>query len=148
MRAYKIGGTRRHTVEIEQELGLLCETEVRLTFTPHLLPMARGILSCVYARSTDSARAADDYQRALEEAYRGEPFVTVLPPDRLPDTAHVRGSNRAHVAVRYDARADRVIALSAIDNLVKGASGQAIQAMNLAQGWAETTGLEMTGMFP
>ncbi len=149
IRAYKIGGMHRHTAEMEQELELVAKAKVRLTFTPHLLPMARGILSCVYARPASGASvSAAACQRALEEAYAGEPFVTVLSAERLPDTSHVRGSNRAHVAVRYDERAERVVALCAIDNLVKGASGQAIQAMNLAQGWAETTGLAMTGMFP
>jgi N-acetyl-gamma-glutamyl-phosphate reductase len=110
--------------------------------------MSRGIFTCVYAEPVDDARGAADYQAALEAAYEHEPFVTVLPPGRVPDTAHVRGSNRAHVAVAYDARTRRVLCMAAIDNLVKGASGQAIQAMNLALGWEETAGLAGVGVFP
>ncbi len=148
VRAYKVAGTHRHTAEMEQELSAVAGASLRLTFTPHLLPMSRGILSCVYAAPADPARPAADYQRALEQAYAGEPFVTVLPPGRLPDTAHVRGSNRAHVAVAYDARARRVLAMSAIDNLTKGASGQAVQCMNLALGWDERLGVDGTATFP
>ena len=139
IRAYKAGGTHRHTPEIEQELG-----GVRLTFTPHLVPMSRGILAVAYA--TPAKRG--DVHAAMSAAYEGEPFVTVLPPGELPDTAFVRGSNRAHVNVVVDERAGRVIAMSAIDNLVKGASGQAIQCMNLALGLPETTGLMNVTPFP
>jgi N-acetyl-gamma-glutamyl-phosphate reductase len=149
VRAYKVGGVHRHTPEIEQELARACGGgEVRVTFTPHLVPMSRGILACVYAAPADPAAPASVYQDALAAAYAGEPFVTVLPPGRLPDTAHVRGSNRAHVAVAVDARARRVIALCAIDNLVKGASGQAVQCLNIARGWDETAGLEAAPLFP
>jgi N-acetyl-gamma-glutamyl-phosphate reductase len=148
VRPYKVAGSHRHTAEMEQELSAVAGVPLRLIFTPHLLPMSRGILSCVYATPTDPARPAADYQQALEAAYAGEPFVTVLPPGRLPDTAHVRASNRAHVAVAWDARARRVLAMSAIDNLTKGASGQAIQCMNLALGWDETLGLGGVGAFP
>lgn len=148
VRAYKVAGAHRHTVEIEQEFGLLAGADVRVTFTPHLLPMSRGILSCVYAKPSDESRTAGDYQSALETAYADEPFVTVLPSGSLPDTVHVRGSNRAHVAVAYDDRAHRVVALCAIDNLVKGAAGQAIQALNISRGWDERTGLEAGAVFP
>jgi N-acetyl-gamma-glutamyl-phosphate reductase len=147
LRPYKVAGTHRHTAEIEQELGRAAGRPVRLTFTPHLVPMARGILACVYAAPTDAARPAGDYQRALEEAYRAEPFVDVLDAG-LPDTAFVRGSNRVQVAVRLDQRAGRVVAMSAIDNLVKGAAGQAIQCMNLALGLPETAGLDGVALFP
>jgi N-acetyl-gamma-glutamyl-phosphate reductase len=146
IRAYKVAGTHAHTPEIEQELTRLSGQPVRLTFTPHLVPMSRGILSCVYAAPGDRVREGD-LREAMAEAYAGEPFVVVL-DDTLPDTSHVRGSNRAHVAVRYDARASRVVAIAAIDNLVKGASGQAIQAMNLAMGWPETDGLTAPPTFP
>jgi N-acetyl-gamma-glutamyl-phosphate reductase len=148
IRAYKIAGTHRHTPEIEQELSLAAATDVRLTFTPHLVPMSRGILSCVYALPTDPARTLSAYHEALVARYEGEPFVTVLPPGESPDTAFVRGSNRAHVSVAYDARARRVIAMAAIDNLVKGASGQAVQCMNLALGLPETAGLGGFALFP
>jgi len=148
VRAYKVAGAHRHTVEIEQELTRVAGAPVQLLFTPHLVPMSRGILSCAYAAPTDPARDDDSYRRALAEAYAGEPFIDVLPAGRLPDTAHVRGSNRVHVTAVYDKRSRRVLAMSALDNLVKGAAGQAIQCMNLALGLPETTGLELTPMFP
>lgn len=148
VRAYKVAGGHRHTVEIEQELGKLAGAPIKLTFTPNLVPMSRGIATCVYAEPTGSGRGAGDYRAALIEAYADEPFVSVLPEGALPATSHVRGSNRAHVAVAYDERAQRVIGLSAIDNLNKGSSGQAIQCLNLMRGWDETTGLTAAPMFP
>lgn len=149
VRAYKVAGAHRHTAEIEQELGVAAGgAEVRLTFTPHLLPMSRGILSCVYASPTDPGRDVDTYRAALVDAYDDEPFVTVLPAGMCPDTAHVRTSNMAHVSVAYDERARRVLAMSAIDNLVKGAAGQAIQSMNVAMGWDERAGLRGVAAFP
>lgn len=148
VRAYKIAGSHRHTGEIEQEIAALCGRDVALTFTPHLLPMSRGILSCVYATPTDSERDAAVYRDALAEAYEREPFIVVLPPGHLPDTAQVRASNFAHIAVAYDRRARRVLALSAIDNLVKGAAGQAVQCLNLMRGFTETAGLMATPVFP
>jgi N-acetyl-gamma-glutamyl-phosphate reductase len=110
--------------------------------------MTRGILSCVYAAPTDPSRDAAAYREALVAAYAGEPFIDVLPEGALPDTAHVRGSNRLHVQVVYDRRARCVLAMSAIDNLVKGASGQAVQCMNAILGWPETLGLAAAPMFP
>lgn len=148
LRPYKVAGTHRHTPEIEQELSLAAGRPLALTFTPHLVPMSRGIVSCVYATPTDPSRPASAYHEALVAAYAREPFVTVLPPGSLPDTSFVRGSNRIHVGVAYDKRARRVLAIGAIDNLVKGASGQAIQAMNLALGLPETAGLDAPAFFP
>ena len=148
VRAYKLAGTHRHTPEIEQELSAVAGADVRVTFSPHLLPMSRGILTCVYADPSDRTRTESDYRDILERAYAGEPFVSVLPGSALPDTAHVRGSNRIHVAVRYDERAGKVIAVSAIDNLAKGSSGQAIQCLNLICGWDEAAGLSAVAMFP
>ena len=148
VRPYKVAGAHRHTAEIEQELGLAAGASLAVLFTPHLLPMSRGILSCVYAAPAGAVDDPDQFRRALADAYAGEPFVDVLPPGALPDTAHVRGSNRAHVTAVYDPRTRRVLALSAIDNLVKGASGQAVQCMNLALGLPETRGLEQPPMFP
>jgi N-acetyl-gamma-glutamyl-phosphate reductase len=142
VRAYKVAGTHRHTAEMEQELG------ARVTFIPHLLPMVRGILACVYATPTDAGSPAAAYRQAMAAAYQGEPFVTLLPEGASPDTQHVRGSNRAHVNVFWDARGRRVVAMAAIDNLVKGASGQAIQCMNIALGFPETAGLGGVGLFP
>jgi len=148
VRAYKVAGQHRHTVEIEQELSAMAGSPVKLTFTPHLIPMVRGILSCVYAEPSDSSLGVNDYHQALTDAYAGEAFVSVLPLGQLPATSHVRGSNRAHVAVAYDERVGRVLALSAIDNLNKGSSGQAIQCLNLMKGWDETAGLTGAPMFP
>lgn len=152
IRAYKPAGAHRHTPEMVQELSRAAAGAgggaVTLTFTPHLVPMSRGILSCVYGQPTDPERPEADYQAAVAEAWAGEPFVTALDGGRLPDTSHVRGSNRAHVAVRLDARAGVVVAMAAIDNLVKGASGQAVQCMNLACGFAETEGLTAVAPFP
>ena len=143
IRAYKVGGSHRHTPEIEQELG-----GAAVIFTPHLVPMSRGILACVYATPTDPSLPADAYRDALADAYAREPFVDVLAPGRLPDTAHVRGSNRVHVTAVYDPRARKVLAMAAIDNLVKGAAGQAVQCMNLALDLDETLGLEQVALFP
>ena len=148
VRAYKVGGAHRHTAEMEQELSLAAGAPLTLLFTPHLLPMSRGILSCVYATPTDRARPSAAYRDALLAAYADEPFVDVLPAGALPDTAHVRGSNRVHVQVIHDPRTHRVLALSAIDNLVKGASGQAVQCLNVIKGWPETTGLTAAPLFP
>ncbi len=148
VRAYKVGGTHRHTPEMEQELSLVGGRPVSLTFTPHLVPMSRGILSCVYSRPTAASVDTEALQTALGDFYRDEPFVSVLGQDALPDTSFVRGSNRVHVAVRFDARARRVISFAAIDNLCKGSSGQAIQCLNLMQGWDEDLGLEAVATFP
>jgi N-acetyl-gamma-glutamyl-phosphate reductase len=143
VRAYKVA-EHRHTPEIEQELARVGGREI--TFIPHLLPMSRGILANGYATPTDPTRTAAVYRDALREAYAGEAFVTVL--ETPPDTAFVRGSNRVHVAAFYDARARRVIAMGAIDNLVKGAAGQALQCLNAVEGWPEIEGLEHVGLFP
>ncbi len=145
VRAYKVAA-HRHTPEIEQELALAAKCELSITFVPHLLPMSRGLLSTCYATPSDAARPASTYQEALRDAYRDQPFVAVV--DTPPDTAFVRGSNRVHVGAFYDARARRVIAMGAIDNLVKGAAGQALQCLNAVMGWPETTGLESAGIFP
>jgi N-acetyl-gamma-glutamyl-phosphate reductase len=142
IRPYKVAGAHRHTPEMEQELG------ARVLFTPHLVPMSRGILATVYGTPTDAERPAASYRDAMLAAYAGEPFVTVLAEGALPDTSHVRGSNRAHVNVFWDPRTRRVLAMAAIDNLVKGASGQAVQCMNLLLGLPETTGLGGVGVFP
>jgi N-acetyl-gamma-glutamyl-phosphate reductase len=147
-RPYKVAGSHRHTAEMEQELSIAAEVQLQLTFTPHLIPMSRGILSCVYAEPATLAITAEQLRQALRDAYRNEPFVDVLPPGALPDTAHVRGSNRIQIAVEYDSRVGRVLAIAAIDNLVKGAAGQAIQCMNIALGLSETLGLTQVALFP
>ena len=145
VRAYKVAA-HRHTPEIEQELERAAGCALRLTFTPHLMPMTRGILATCYATPTDRQRPAQAYADALRAAYANEPFVTVV--DQPPDTTHVRGCNRVQVGAWYDARAGRVIVCGVIDNLVKGAAGQALQCLNVMRGWPETTGLEATAIFP
>lgn len=148
IRAYKVGGAHRHIPEIEQELAAIAGGAPRIVFTPHLVPMSRGIFTCVYAVPTERDRPEADYRAAVDAAYAAEPFITVLPAGRVPDTAHVRGSNRAHVNVCVDRRAGRVLAMCAIDNLGKGASGQAVQCLNAARGWPETDGLDAPPVFP
>jgi N-acetyl-gamma-glutamyl-phosphate reductase len=148
VRPYKVAGEHRHTPEIEQALSAVAGAPVTVAFTPHLLPMSRGLLACVYARAVDPTVAEDSYRSALVAAYEREPFITVLEAGRLPDTAHVRGSNRVQVAVRRDRRTDVVLAMAALDNLVKGAAGQALQCFNLMRGYPETSGLEGVALFP
>lgn len=144
--AYKVAGTHRHTPEIEQTLKAACGLDdFTISFTPHLMPMTRGILVTCYANltiKTDAAALRDHYR----SYYEGKPFVVVT--DTLPATKHVYGSNYCHIGLEVDARTNRVIVISVIDNLVKGAAGQAIQNMNLMCGWHETAGLEQGGIWP
>ena len=147
VRAYK-AGAHRHGPEIEQELSRLAGAPIRIAFVPHLVPMSRGILATCYARpSADgvTAVACTDAARAL---YAGSPSVAVLDEGQHPDTLWVRGSNRVHVAYTQDPRSGTLIAMSAIDNLVKGASGQAIQCLNVRFGLEEGTGLGATATWP
>lgn len=146
-KAYGVGGAHRHTPEIEQELSLLAGKELKVTFTPHLVPMDRGILSTVYATPLQAATTAG-LTALYEKFYDGEPFVRVLAKGNLPSTAFVRGSNFCDIAPVVDPRTGRIIIISAIDNLVKGASGQAVQNMNLICGLPETMGLEGLAIFP
>ena len=148
VRNYKIAGTHRHTPEIEQTLSMVAGRTVTITFSPTLVPMTRGILSTVYAHPTSEAVTVDEMVRAAREYFEGSPSVVVLDAGTLPDTLWVRGSNKAHVAYFFDRRAKRVVAQGAIDNLVKGASGQAVQCMNLACGFDEAAGLRAPAMFP
>jgi N-acetyl-gamma-glutamyl-phosphate reductase len=144
--AYKIG-THRHTPEIEQELGGIAGRTVTVTFTPHLVPMNRGILTTSYARfirEADAARLHGLYR----EFYQHEPFVRLLPAGQFPNVRNVRGSNFCDIGVYADSRTNGAVVVSAIDNLVKGAAGQAVQNMNLAMGFEETEGLKFAGLFP
>ena len=146
VRAYSVG-VHRHTPEIEQELSRLAGQPLTVSFTPTLIPMTRGILSTIYVRPH---RPLPD-KEALEvyrDFYREAPFIRILPQGRLPDTKHVYGSNFCDIGLRFDPRTGRLIVLSAIDNLVKGASGQAIQCMNIQGGFEETKGLWQAGLFP
>ncbi|MBI3998171.1 MAG: N-acetyl-gamma-glutamyl-phosphate reductase [Armatimonadetes bacterium] len=136
----------RHTPEIEQEVTALAGGPMSVTFTPHLIPMTRGILATVYMRLAHSMTTAEA-EGLLLEAYAKEPFVRVL-PGRLPETKATYGSNYCDVAVRVDAHATVVIVMAAIDNLVKGAAGQAIQNMNLMCGFLEDAGLREPPLYP
>jgi len=144
--AYGVGH-HRHMAEIDQELSLAADREVVVTFTPHLVPMNRGILSTIYVRGR-RGRTPEDLHAILLKSYMKEPFVHVLPFGETPHTRHVRGSNMTFIGVAKDRIPGRAIIVSALDNLVKGASGQAIQNMNLAMGWPETMGLEQVALFP
>jgi len=137
LRSYGIP-KHRHLSEIEQELTLAAGEPVMITFVPHLAPMTRGIHSTIFARMSDGTRASEVMGK-LMEAYAGEPFVRVS--DQLPDTKNVTGTNFCDISMRHDARTGRLILLSAEDNLVKGAAGQAVQNFNLMAGLDETTGL-------
>ncbi|NLW25099.1 MAG: N-acetyl-gamma-glutamyl-phosphate reductase [Clostridia bacterium] len=144
--AYKVGN-HRHIPEIEQELSLLVQSRVCVNFTPHLVPMNRGILSSIYVTpkvSITEKELADFYR----EFYQGCPFIRLRDKTRLPQTKWVQGSNYCDLAPVYDERTGRIIVFSAIDNLVKGASGQAIQNMNIMFGLEETAGLGIAGMYP
>lgn len=147
VRPYKVAGQHRHTPEMEQEMSGAAGREVRVSFTPQLVPMSRGILACVYGEPRDPSVGADELRAAMADFYRDEPFVTVV-EGGMPDTSHVRGTNRAHVAVHLDRRAGRVLAMAAIDNLGKGAAGQVVQCMNLACGFDEVDGLGGLAAFP
>lgn len=146
-KAYGVGGSHRHTPEIEQELSELADRPVTITFTPHLVPMDRGILSTIYATPT-RAVSTDELVALYATTYTDEPFVRPLPKGQFPSTAFVRGSNFCDIGITLDSRANRIVVVSAIDNLVKGASGQAIQNMNLLCGFPETSGLEGLAIFP
>jgi N-acetyl-gamma-glutamyl-phosphate reductase len=146
--AYQAGGTHRHTPEIEQALAEAGGPGARVSFTPVLAPMARGILATCTARLSPAGAGTGELTSALAQAYSGEPFVTVLPAGRWPATAAVAGSNAVHLQVAADARSGRATVCCAIDNLGKGAAGQAIQNANLMLGLPETAGLSAIGVAP
>jgi N-acetyl-gamma-glutamyl-phosphate reductase len=143
-KAYAASG-HRHLPEIEQGLSDMAGMDVNLTFVPHLLPINRGIHSTIYANLTDTAV---DVQALFEQCYADEPFVDVLPAGSHPDTRSVRGSNYCRIAVHRPGNGNKVVVLVVEDNLTKGASGQAIQCMNLMFQLPETAGLSMPGMVP
>jgi N-acetyl-gamma-glutamyl-phosphate reductase len=144
--AYGVGH-HRHMAELDQEFSKAAGREVVVSFTPHLVPMNRGILSTIYVRGR-RGKTAQDLHDVLAKAYAKEPFVHVLPFGETPQTRHVRGSNMTFIGVAADRIPGRAIVVSALDNLVKGASGQAIQNMNLMLGYAETLGLDQVALFP
>ncbi len=144
LKAYGVA-SHRHTPEIEEELSKVAGREVKVVFVPHLVPMQRGILSTIYATTSSSEK---ELYEALRDFYRGCKFVEVLPPGSIPRTAEVRGSNFCRIGFKLDPRTGRLILLSVIDNLVKGASGQAVQNLNIMTGFPEETGLPFRAVFP
>src|SRR5262245_58210622 len=144
--AYGVGH-HRHMAELDQEFSLAAGQEVVVTFTPHLVPMNRGILSTIYVRCA-TGQSPQDLQAILLKQYVKEPFVHVLPFGQVPQTRHVRGPNMTYIGVAADRVEGRAIVISAVDNLVKGAAGQAVQNMNMMLGYSENTGLEQVALFP
>ncbi len=144
-KAYKIG-KHRHTPEIEQELSAARGERVNITFTPHLVPMNRGILSTIYAR-TSAGTGTETILSALRQFYRHAPFVRILEEGVFPNVQQVRGSNYCDIGAQVDENGQMVM-VSVIDNLTKGASGQAIQNMNIMLGLPETTGIDMPALYP
>ena len=145
-KAYSVG-THRHTPEIEQEISALIGKQVPIDFTPHLLPVDRGILTSIYTRFTKKLQI-DEVLKVYRNAYRKEPFVRVLPPGSLPNLKNVRGTNYCDVGLAINARTNALIIITVIDNLVKGASGQAVQNMNLILGYQEKTAIDAMALFP
>lgn len=145
MKAYNVA-KHRHTSEIEQELSKAAGSEILVSFTPHLVPLKRGIFATLYLNALPGT-TAEDIAKAYQKAYENEPFVTVLPVGTLPEIKHVVGSNRCAIGFVLDERLGRIVVCSVIDNLVKGAGGQAIQNMNLMFNLKETAGLPMAGMY-
>jgi N-acetyl-gamma-glutamyl-phosphate reductase len=144
-RAYNIAGAHRHTPEIAQGLRAVTDRAVTVSFTPVLIPTSRGILATCTARTQASV---SEIRAAYEKAYDAEPFIHLLPEGQLPRTGAVIGSNAAQLAVAVDVDAGVLVAVCAIDNLVKGTAGAAVQSMNLALGWTETEGLSIVGVAP
>ena len=138
----------RHTPEIEQIGSDLAGSEIRVQFTPHLIPMVRGILSTVYATLRDPGLVRDDLLTIYSAFYRSSPFIKILPSGVYPQTKWAWGTNLCYIGIETDPRTDRVIVMSAIDNLVKGQAGQAVQCMNLMMGWEEALGLPRLAFYP
>ncbi|MDO6521370.1 N-acetyl-gamma-glutamyl-phosphate reductase [Shimia thalassica] len=141
--AYAVGGTHRHLGEFDQEFSKVAGREVKIQFTPHLMPANRGILATAYVHGN-----ADEVLATLEAAYADEPFVEVLPKGETPNVKHVRASNFCHIGVVADRIEGRVIVVAVLDNLTKGSSGQALQNANLMLGEEETEGLMLAPVFP
>lgn len=138
-KAYKVG-VHRHNPEMDAILSREAGQPVYLTFVPHLIPMSRGMLTTIYAKPAAPLKS-EDITQCLAGAYSGRPFIRLCAGERLPDTIHVKGTNFCDIGFKLDARTQRLILISAIDNLVKGAAGQAVQNMNIMRGLDETTGL-------
>ena len=147
MHAYGLGGTHRHTPEIEQQVSALAGNDIQVSFTPHLVPMNRGILTTIYVDMKNGV-TVDALREAMKAAYKDAAFVHVLPDGQVPATRHVRGSNYAHTAVAGNRLEGKATLVCAIDNLCKGSSGQAVQNINLYHGWDEALGLDVVPLFP
>lgn len=145
--AYNVG-RHRHTPEIEEVCSDLAGHEVLIQFTPHLIPMVRGILATVYATLRDPGLVRDDLITIYQAFYRSSPWVRILPSGTYPQTKWACGTNLCYIGIEVDPRTDRVIVISAIDNLLKGQAGQAIQCLNLMMGWQETLGLPQLSFYP
>jgi N-acetyl-gamma-glutamyl-phosphate reductase len=145
-KAYSIG-SHRHTPEIEQELSFAAGRKIRVNFTPHLVPLDRGILTTMYAKLTRSTEVKEIHH-VYTTLYRREPFTEVLPLGTFPNVKHVRGINLCHVGIAVNKRTNTLIVVSAIDNLAKGASGQAVHNMNIMMGFDEETGLRTVALSP
>jgi N-acetyl-gamma-glutamyl-phosphate reductase len=145
--AYNVA-RHRHTPEIEQICSELAGHEVTVQFTPHLIPMVRGILATVYATLRDPGLVRDDLITIYKAFYRNSPWVKICEPGTYPQTKWACGSNLCYIGIEVDPRTGRVIIISVIDNLIKGQAGQAIQCMNLMMGWDETLGLPKLGFYP
>lgn len=150
IKAYKLK-SHRHTPEIEQELSRIAGSALQVQFTPHLVPMNRGILTTAYVRPAGdrAGRISSDTIRQLyNDMYAGEQFIRLLPKGTVPETRWVKGSNYLDIGVSYDERTGLILVLAAIDNLLKGAAGQAVQNMNIRFGFEESSGLEAIPLFP
>lgn len=145
-KAYGVGN-HRHTPEIEQELSLICGEEVIVTFTPHLAPMKRGMLATICLELLNTGTTDDDVRSIYLDYYKSEPFVRILPPGQLPQTKTVSGSNYIDISINVDKRTNKLIVISALDNLGKGSASQAIQALNIMAGFNETKGLLTPGLY-
>lgn len=145
-KAYGIG-THRHTPEIEQEISALAKQKVTLDFTPHLLPVDRGILTTIYGKMAQKVTQEKVFA-LYQKAYKDEPFVRLLPPGVYPNIKNVRGSNFCEMGLKINNRTNTLIIVTAIDNLVKGAAGQAVHNMNIMMGYDETDGLDSIALFP
>ena len=147
VKAYNVG-IHRHTPEIEQELGVAAGRPVIISFTPHLVPITRGILTTAYADLISKEWTSEELTEVYRTFYKSEPFVSVLAPETYPATKDTYGSNACYIGLKVDLRTGRVIVISALDNLVKGAAGQAVQNMNIMFGLDERAGLNGPGVFP
>ena len=145
-KAYAVG-THRHTPEIEQEISLIAGKDITVNFTPHLLPVNRGILTTIYAR-LEKQGTAETVVKVYRALYEGEPFVRILPYGLYPNIKNVSGTNYCDIGLKLNERTNTLIVVTAIDNLVKGASGQAVQDMNIMLGIEETSALDTLAVYP